>query len=555
VQSWGGVSINQLPEFPHSLAGISAKTHWQEWQAIQYGVSDRVFLSFPFPEPNAMSSRSRSQRSYHSRSDHVTAHDTPDAETLRQQNAALRQQLQHYEAELGRLREIEQTVLQEQQQIDMTLRYQQAENRAILEALPDMMLRVRQDGFCLDFLPPIGESRDKYTPIRFHLAEVLPPDLLERQLAAIQQALTTRALQIYEHSFDKQGQLAHEEVRISAISDQEALIIVRDISDRKRNEAERQAVEDALRQSESELRAQANQLNELLQELQQTQLQLVQAEKMSSLGQLVAGIAHEINNPVGFIHGNLSHAHRYMQDLVELVTLYQTQDSTSSIIQERLADLDLEFLLSDVAKVFQSMETGVDRIRQIVQALRIFSHLDQAETKAVNLHQGLESALTLLQGRLTKPGMPSIEVIQQYDDLPLVECHAGELYQVFMHLLSNAIDALQEKAAIASPATWNPQLTIQTQALRPTLPLLDESDLLPSYVQIRIQDNGVGMSETVQQRIFDPFFTTKSVGQGLGMGLAISYQIITQKHHGAIAVQSTPNVGTEVILQIPVQPI
>lgn len=469
-----------------------------------------------------------------------------DLEGLRAQNAVLQAQLQADAAELQRLRLVEQALSRDRQQMDLTLRQQQAENRAILEALPDMMLRVRRDGYCLDFMPPIGESRTKYTPIHFHLAEVLPPNLLERQLAAIRAALTSRTLQIYEHAFEKQGQLAHEEVRISAINDEEVLIIVRDISDRKRSEAERQAVEDALRQSEAESRTQADQLNEILQELQQTQLQLVQAEKMSSLGQLVAGIAHEINNPTGFIHGNLVYAQQYTQALVDLIALYQTADQRSPAeLQERLAEVDLEFLVGDLEKVFQSMATGVDRIQQIVQALRTFSHLDQTETKAINLHHSLESVLTLLEGRLVKPDRPPTQVIKHYGELPLVECYAGELNQVLMHLLSNAIDALQEKGEVTTNPHWQPQLTIQTQALPPRSPI-------PSHVQIRIQDNGTGMTEAVQQRIFDPFFTTKPVGRGLGMGLAISYQIITQKHQGAIAIQSSPNLGTEVILQIPI---
>jgi signal transduction histidine kinase len=474
-----------------------------------------------------------------------------DVEDLQAQNVALQAQLQSYETELQRLRQLEQMISHDRQShdcqsTDIILRNQQAENHAILEALPDMMLRVRQDGYCLDFMPPIGESRNKYTTVYFHLTEVLPPNLLERQLAAIQTALTSRTLQIYEHAFEKQGQLAHEEVRISAINDQEVLIIVRDISDRKRSEAEQQAVADALRQSESELRAQTTQLNELLQELQHTQLQLVQAKKMSSLGQLVAGIAHEINNPTNFIHGNLMYAQQYTQDLVALIALYQTADQLPpTTIQERLAEMDLEFLVSDLGNVFQSMATGVSRIRQIVQALRTFSHLDQTETKTVNLHHGLESVLTLLQEQLNQPGKPTIEVIKHYDELPLVECYVGELNQVWMHLLSNAIDALQKKGEVAPEPHWRPQLTIHTQ----TSPLRSP---LPSHVQIRIQDNGTGMTEAVQQRVFDPFFTTKPVGQGLGMGLAISYQIITQKHQGAIAIQSTPNVGTEVILQIPI---
>ena len=482
-----------------------------------------------------------------------------DLEELIHQQTALEQQLNLYEKEIERLRHIEQTIAQERRQTEITLQYQQAENRAILEALPDMMLRVRQDGFCLDFLPPIGKDRDKYTPIHFHLAEVLPPDLLQQQLQAVQQALTTRTLQVYEHSFEKQGTIAHEEVRISAINEQEVLIIVRDISDRKHTEAERQRAEAALRNSEAALREKAAQLGNTLQELQQTQMQLVQTEKMSSLGQLVAGIAHEINNPVSFIQGNLVYAERYSQDLVGLVSLYQQHTPQPALpIQERLAELELEFLLTDLFKVFQSMETGVDRICQIVQALRTFSHLDQTESKVVDVHVGLDSVLTLLKGRLENCHASPIQVQQNYGELPLVECYVGELNQVLMHILSNAIDALETKAAQTEDLTWQPTITIKTEYLALECSALEQNQTpnaqpTTNFVCIHIIDNGVGISEAVQQQVFDPFFTTKSVGQGMGMGLAISYQIITQKHRGTLTVHSTPDISTKLSIQIPVQ--
>lgn len=514
-----------------------------------------VFCSL-FVYQNVMPSCSSSQQSDSAAPGYSNPSSTANnVEILMAHNAALEEQLKLYEEELTHLKQLQQELTRDRQQTDMTLQYQLAENRAILEALPDMMLRVRQDGFCLDFLPPIGESRDKYTPIHFHLSEVLPPDLLQRQLDTIQQALTTQTLQIYEHSFEKQGQLSHEEVRISAINEQEVLIIVRDISDRKQ-------AENTLRQSETELRKQATQLSQLLKELQQTQMQLVQAEKMSSLSQLVAGIAHEINNPVGFIHGNLVYANRYTQDLTELVLLYQEHHQDPAVpVQERLAELDLEFLMSDLIKVFRSMETGVDRIQHIVQALRTFSHLDQTDAKAVDIHQGIDSVLTLLQGQLDKEGIPTIEVIKHYGELPLVECYVGELNQVFMHILSNAIDALHEKSTHPLTSSWIPQLTIRTQYIAVNQAIDGFEALLPPssprvaspYVQVDIIDNGMGMSDEAQHHVFDPFFTTKPVGQGLGMGLAISYQIITQKHQGAIAVQSAPNIGTTVTLQIPVQ--
>lgn len=296
----------------------------------------------------------------------------------------------------------------------------------------------------------------------------------------------------------------------------------------------------------------AQQLEETLQELQATQAQLVQTEKMSSLGQLVAGIAHEINNPVNFIHGNITHASNYAQDLLHLVELYQQHyPQPVAEIAEEIEAIDLEFLCQDLPKLLASMKIGTDRIRQIVLSLRNFSRLDEAEMKAVDIHEGIDNTLLLLQHRLkAKPDHPEIQVIKEYSNLPVVDCYPGQLNQVFMNLLANAIDALEEgrlrgQGGQTSISAFFPDQQSQTPTIRIRTEIKDD------VVLVCIADNGIGMTEDVRQKIFDPFFTTKPVGKGTGMGLSISYKIIVEKHQGKIKCISAPGQGTEFIVAIP----
>jgi signal transduction histidine kinase len=295
-------------------------------------------------------------------------------------------------------------------------------------------------------------------------------------------------------------------------------------------------------QSEQEVKG----LEKTLQDLHQNQAQLVQTEKMASLGQLVAGVAHEINNPVNFIHGNLSHMDEYAQNLLKLIHLYQKHyPNPVSEIQAEADTVDLEFLQEDLPQILTSMKIGSDRIRQIVLSLRNFSRMDEADYKAVDIHEGLESTLLILQHRLkAKPEHLAIEIIKKYDNLPLVKCYPGQLNQVFMNILTNAIDALEEVNAkgIDRESQKNPsQITIRTSIIDSKL------------IEISISDNGIGMSKSVLNRIFDPFFTTKSIGKGTGMGMPISYQIVTEKHGGKLDCFSAPGKGTKFIIQIPVQ--
>jgi two-component system, NtrC family, sensor kinase len=293
-----------------------------------------------------------------------------------------------------------------------------------------------------------------------------------------------------------------------------------------------------LRNSAKELEQRTEELTETLQDLKQTQLHLVQSEKMSALGQLVAGIAHEINNPVNFIHGNLTYVQEYTRDLLEFVQLYQTHyPNPVEEIQKRAEELDLEFLQSDLNKMLGSMKIGSDRICQLALSLRNFSRLDEAELKPVDLHEGIESTLLILQHRFkARPNFPAIQVIKDYGSLPEVECYPSQINQVFMNLLSNAIDALEEVRSIE-----NPTIVIRTCSID------------SHWVSVSIIDNGSGILETIRAKLFDPFFTTKTVGKGTGLGLSISHQIVTEKHGGRIDCYSKLGEGTEFVVRIPVR--
>ena len=306
-----------------------------------------------------------------------------------------------------------------------------------------------------------------------------------------------------------------------------------------------------LQQSEMREREKAYQLEQALHQLQNSQSQLVQSAKMSSLGQLVAGIAHEINNPVNFIHGNITFASEYVQELLELLELYQTQFPNLTPEIERLIEaIELDFLKEDLPRILSSMQVGTQRIYGIVCSLRNFSRLDESEMKMVDLHEGIDSTLMLLENRLqAKPGVSAIQVVKEYGELPKVECYVGQLNQVFMNILSNAIDALKEhwgcEIENATEQTANPSLT-------PTIRIHTEV-LEPDWVTIRIADNGSGISEEVQSKLFDPFFTTKPVGEGTGLGLSISYQIVKERHGGLLQCCSTLGQGAEFVIRIPLR--
>ncbi|MEH2305553.1 GAF domain-containing sensor histidine kinase [Nostoc sp.] len=290
---------------------------------------------------------------------------------------------------------------------------------------------------------------------------------------------------------------------------------------------------------------QAEQLNQVLHNLKQTQAQLIQTEKMSSLGQLVAGVAHEINNPVNFIYGNLTHVNEYTLGLLELVELYQKSNANPTHeVQAYIEAIDLDFMAEDLPKLLTSMKMGANRIREIVLSLRNFSRLDEADMKPVNIHEGIDSTLLILQNRLKQTsGNTGIEIVKEYGNIPLVDCYAGQLNQVFMNLISNAIDALDN---------YNSQRTLEDIEANPSQIVIRTQLRNLDRITIQIADNGAGIIPAVKQRLFDPFFTTKPAGKGTGLGLAISAQIVAEKHNGAIWCISEPGQGAEFWVEIPI---
>ena len=319
---------------------------------------------------------------------------------------------------------------------------------------------------------------------------------------------------------------------------------------------ERQSAEAALKKAKDELeirveertaqlKQQTLQLEQTLLELKQTQAKLIQSEKMSSLGQVVAGVAHEINNPVNFIYGNLTPVGEYANSLLEMVDIYQQQyPNPLPRVKEKLLSLDLDFIREDWPKILSSMKTGADRIRNIVKSLRNFSRVDEAEMKLADIHEGIDSTLMMLQNRLNpKPDSPGIEIIKNYGNLLKVECYPGQLNQVFINIFNNAIDAFEEDSEDLPLAARETHLKI----IRISTIVLDGK-----WVEIRFFDNGSGMTETVVEQIFNPFFTTKPVGKGTGLGLSVCYQIITERHKGELLCISAPGQGTEFIIKIPI---
>ncbi len=351
--------------------------------------------------------------------------------------------------------------------------------------------------------------------------------------------------QIEVRQISATGQIVWVNVTATVIRDGEGkpiynLGMIENITNRKISEA-------ALQASEAQLKKQAAQLQEAYEQLQHAQIQLVQSEKMSSLGQMVAGIAHEINNPATFIHGNISHTHHYFHDLIELLNLYQhCYPSPVPQIAEKVKEVELDFLKEDLPKMLDSMKVGVERISKIVLSLRNFSRLDESEMKLADIHEGIDSTLLMVQHRLNSNNEKNtIEIIKEYGKLSKFYCCAGQLNQVFLNIINNAIDALENQK---SPRT----IVIRTLIKKAELKSHSQSQLGEcDRIVICIADSGPGMTEDVRKRLFDPFFTTKPVGSGTGLGLSISHQIVVEKHRGSLRCICAPGQGAEFWIELP----
>lgn len=341
--------------------------------------------------------------------------------------------------------------------------------------------------------------------------------------------------------------------------------------------ANRQKLEAALQQCQTQLKNKTEQLEQALADLQQTKNQLIHNDKIFNLGQLVACVAHDINNPVNFVYGNLTPASKYAQDLLNLLKLY-TKNYPHPVpeVQQQAQEIDLDFLMEDFPKTLSSMYSGADRIRKIVQSLHSFARHDINKT-FIDLHQEIDSTLLIISSRFkAKADKPAISLIKEYGDLPLVECYAGLLNQVFMNLLCNAIDALEEshQKLILNQSSFNSnqefsfsdtvattQRNLQKLSLeQPAYQIQIQTEIRQSHGEdtsawavIRISDNGLGIPEEIRAKIFEPFFTTKLLGRGTGLGLFISHQIISENHSGTIECRCESGKGTEFIIEIPIQ--
>ncbi|WGV26592.1 sensor histidine kinase [Halotia branconii] len=361
------------------------------------------------------------------------------------------------------------------------------------------------------------------------------------------QAVTKVAQRVTQESnFDLQAPVTtQDEVGILAISFNQLIqqvkqLLAEQYQVNQKLEIYSQTLEEKVEERTQALRKKNTALSQTLQELRRTQSQLIQNEKMSSLGQLIAGIAHEINNPVNFIYGNLKYTDDYTQQLMQLLELYQKHyPSPEPEIQNAQKEADIAYLTEDLPKILTSMKIGASRIREIVLSLRIFSRLDEAEFKTTDIHEGIDSTLLILQHRIkSQNARPQITIIKEYGDIPKVQCFAGQLNQVFMNILANAIDALEE--AFQKGLCPEPIISIS-------------SAQVDGNLFIHIADNGIGIPEAIQSHLFDPFFTTKPVGKGTGMGLSISYQIITEKHDGSLRCISSPGQGAKFVIAIPIR--
>ncbi len=416
------------------------------------------------------------------------------------------------------------------------LRSSEAKLRATVEAMTDIVLIVHVEENILKNVEIIPTNYSQVNNSNIDLISETVEQFFQEKtrltwLEKIECALKSAKKINYDYSLHVEDTKYWFSASISPISETQVIWVARDISERKRSEI-------ALQQSELRERNKAQELEKTLEELKLTQSRLLLSAKMASLGSLVAGIAHEINNPTSFIYGNSDIATSYVQDLFDLITLYRKHHpKPATEISQHINDIDLDFIAEDFPNLLNSMKQGADRISNIVQSLRDFSHFDEANYKPVDINAGLENTIFLLEHRINKaPSQKQIQITKKYGRLPKITCYPSKLNQVFMNILSNAIDALEE--GIEKNNIHNPEIRIFT-------------DILDDKAVIRIADNGIGINQEVSKHLFDPFFTTKTVGKGTGMGLAISYQIIVDNHQGELQCISEFGKGAEFIISIP----
>jgi PAS domain S-box-containing protein len=449
----------------------------------------------------------------------------------------------------------------ERKAAEMALKHNEEQFRTLIANIPGAVYRCRMTNeWTMDFISDNIVEIAGYPASDFirgqqrNFADIIHADDLDRVNKTVHESMEAMRPYILEFRIicaDGTIKWMYEKGQGIADADGQVLWldgVIFDITDRKVAEMQLHATLAEKETLATQAQAQAQKIEQTLRTLQQAQSQLVQTEKMSSLGQLVAGVAHEINNPVSFIYGNISHANGYINDLFALVKLYQEKyQEPEPAIAELTDAIEFDFVMGDLPKVMESMWIGAERIIEIVASLKTFSRMDEVDVKPADLHIGIDSTLMILRSQMkAQPDRSEIKIVRQYGEILPVECLAGQLNQVFMNILGNAADALHEheiacrEAATAQGRKYVPTITITTTSIAQT------------QVEIRIQDNGPGISEAFRQRIFDPFFTTKPIGQGTGLGLSISYEVITEKHQGSLTCETQLGVGTTFIIQLPI---